>query len=55
MQAPAALAPLILTGGLSVLAVILTARWLEAPSWARSLVAYRLRLPAGLEAGQVAA
>jgi Helicase HerA, central domain len=55
MQAPAALAPLILTGGLAVLAVILFARWLEARSWARSLVAYRLRLPAGLEAGQVAA
>jgi Helicase HerA, central domain len=55
MQAPAALAPLLLAGALSVLAVILTARWLEARSWARSLVAYRLRLPTGLDPGQVAA
>lgn len=42
-------------GGLTVLFLILGARFLESRSWRRRLVAYQLRLPAGLSADQVAA
>lgn len=45
----------ILAGGLSCLAVVLVGRWLDARAWARSLIAYRLRLPANLSAEQVTA
>jgi hypothetical protein len=53
--------PLLLTLGLSLLAtvaclaIVLVGRWLDARTWAASLVAYRLRLPAGLDVAQVAA
>lgn len=42
-------------GGLSIPALILGARWLDARSWRRRLVAYQLRLPSGLIAEQVSA
>lgn len=42
-------------GGLSLFAFILGARWLEARAWRGSLVAYRLSLPLGLSADDVAA
>jgi hypothetical protein len=42
-------------GGLSLLVVVVTARWLEARSWRASLVAYRLGLPIGLSADDVTA
>lgn len=41
------------SGGLTILSLILGARWLDALTWRRRLVAYRLRLPAGLTAEQV--
>lgn len=47
------LALLIAIAGLSVLGLIVAARWLDARSWRRRLVAYQLRLPAGLSADQV--
>lgn len=49
------LALLILVAGAVLLGVIIAARWLEALNWRRSLRAYRVRLPAGLEADAVAA
>jgi hypothetical protein len=49
------LALLIASGGLSVLGLILTARWLEARTWRSRLTAYQLRLPAGLSPEQVSA
>ena len=39
---------LLAAGGLVILGVILAARWLDGRSWQRSLLAFRLRLPAGL-------
>jgi hypothetical protein len=41
--------------GMAVFGVVLVARAMEARSWARSLVAYRLRPPAGLKPEAVAA
>lgn len=46
---------LTVVGGLSMLGLIIGARWLELQFWRRRLVAYRLRLPAGLKVDQVAA
>jgi Type IV secretory system Conjugative DNA transfer/Type IV secretion-system coupling protein DNA-binding domain len=46
-------AALLAGGGLVVLGVILTARFLEADTWRRSLQAMRLQLPAGLEVDDV--
>jgi type IV secretion system coupling TraD/TrwB family protein/type IV secretory system conjugative DNA transfer VirD4/TraG family protein len=48
------LASLVLASGLVVVGVVLAARWLEARAWARSLVAFRLRLPQTLTADTVA-
>lgn len=48
------LALAVAVGGLIVLAAILGIRWLDARTWRRSLVAYRLRLPANLDTGAVA-
>lgn len=45
----------VLLGGLVILGMILLARWSQACDWQRSLVAYRLRLPADLTADSVAA
>jgi hypothetical protein len=45
----------ILAGGLTLFAVVLAARWLDALSWRDSLTAYRLRLPVGLKVDDVAA
>ena len=39
---------LLLGGGLAVLGVVVAARWLDGRSWQQSLLAFRLRLPAGL-------
>ena len=47
------LAVLFAAGGLTILGLILGARWLDATTWRRRLVAYQLRLPAGLAAEQV--
>lgn len=44
---------ILMVGGLAVIGVIVGARWLEADAWRRSLVAYRLRLPSGLDAEAV--
>jgi Type IV secretion-system coupling protein DNA-binding domain len=49
------LALLIASGGLGVLGLIIGARWLEARSWRRRLVAYQVRFPAGLSPDQVGA
>lgn len=49
------LAFLVAAGGLTILGLILGARWLDAASWRRRLVAYQLRLPAGLSTDQVSA
>lgn len=46
---------LVLLGGIAVFGVVLAARFGEACSWRRSLVAYRLMLPANLTADDVAA
>lgn len=48
------LAVLLASGGLTILGLILGARWLDARSWRRRLVAYQLCFPAGLSADQVA-
>ena len=45
---------LLASGGFAMLGLILTARWLESRWWRGRLVAYQLRLPAGLTADQVA-
>lgn len=45
---------LLLACGLVPVGVILLARWLEAQSWRRSLMAFRLRLPADLSVDAVA-
>jgi len=50
-----ALLVVMLLGGLGVMALVLLARWLEAQAWRASLVAYRLGLPLGLAADDVAA
>ena len=42
------LALLVLIAGLIIFGVIMLARYLDALAWRRSLVAYTLRLPAGL-------
>lgn len=42
-------------GGLTVIALVLVARYLEVLSWQRSLVAYRLRLPTELNIDAVTA
>jgi hypothetical protein len=47
------LAVLLASGGLTILGLILGARWLDALTWRRRLVAYQLRLPSGLTADQV--
>ncbi|WP_131770598.1 type IV secretory system conjugative DNA transfer family protein [Candidatus Protofrankia californiensis] len=47
------LALLFAAGGFTILGLIIGARWLDALSWRRRLVAYQLRLPAGLTADQV--
>jgi hypothetical protein len=47
------LALLFAAGGLTILGLIIGARWLDALTWRRRLVAYELRLPSGLTAGQV--
>lgn len=47
------LAILLASGGLLILGLILGARWLDALTWRRRLVAYQLRLPFGLSAEQV--
>jgi hypothetical protein len=39
---------------IAIAVVVLTARWLDARAWRRSLVPYRLRLPADLTTEQVA-
>lgn len=44
----------VLLGGLTLLAVVLMARWLDALAWRGSLTAYRLRLPVGLAVDDVA-
>lgn len=49
------LAASVLIVGLTIFAVILLARYLDALAWRRSLVAYALRLPAGLSPDAVAA
>lgn len=49
------LALLLLVGGLTVLGSVVWARWLDGQKWSRSLVAYRLGLPVGLTADEVAA
>lgn len=49
------LALLTAAGGLLILSLILTARWLESRYWRGRLVAYRLQLPSGLTANQIAA
>ncbi|BBJ39992.1 hypothetical protein SSPO_027100 [Streptomyces antimycoticus] len=49
------LALLTAAGGLFILSLILTARWLESRYWRARLVAYRLQLPSGLTAEQIAA
>lgn len=43
----------LLAGGVAVMGVILTARWIEALLWRRQLVAYRLELPGKLTHDQV--
>jgi hypothetical protein len=48
------LALAILATGLSVLGIILTARWWDMQAWRRSLVAFRLHPPASLAPGDVA-
>ena len=48
------LAAFVASGGLAVLSVVLGARLLEARTWARSLQALRLTLPAGLKVEDVA-
>lgn len=45
---------LLLTAGLVVLGIVLLARWLEAQSWRRSLLAFRLRPPADISVDAVA-
>ncbi|MEV7321224.1 type IV secretory system conjugative DNA transfer family protein [Streptomyces sp. NPDC093970] len=47
------LALLFAAGGLTILGLIIGARWLDALAWRRRLVAYELRLPSGLTAEQV--
>lgn len=42
-------------GGLSLLALVVTARWLEAQLWRASLSAYQLGLPIGLSVNDVTA
>ena len=49
------LAVLMFTGGLSILGLIIGARWLAADAWRRRLVAYQVWLPAGLSPDQVGA
>lgn len=49
------LAVLLFVGGLAAYSVVLATRAAEASAWRRSLVAYRLRLPAGLTLAQVTA
>jgi hypothetical protein len=44
---------LMFAGGLAILGLIVGARWLAADAWRRRLVAYQVRLPAGLSADQV--
>ncbi len=44
----------ILAAGLLVFGLLLLARWLEARSWRRSLLAFRLRLPADISVDAVA-
>jgi hypothetical protein len=51
----AALVALTVMAGLGVLGLIIGTRWLESHSWRGRLVAYHLRLPAGLRTDQVAA
>jgi hypothetical protein len=45
---------ILLLGGLTLFAVVLAARWLDALSWRDSLTAYSLRLPVGLAVDDVA-
>lgn len=45
---------LLLIAGLSVLGVVLLARWFEGRSWYRSITSFRLRLPADVSADAVA-
>jgi hypothetical protein len=49
------IALLLFAGGLSILGLIVGARWLAADAWRRRLVAHRVRLPAGLSPDQVSA
>jgi hypothetical protein len=50
-----ALLCIVTLGALSLLVVVVGARWLEAQSWRASLEAYQLGLPIGLSADDVAA
>jgi hypothetical protein len=45
----------VLLGGLTLFAIVLAARWLDALAWRDSLTACRLRLPVGLRVDDVAA
>jgi len=54
MTAAVVLVLLVVVGGGALFGVVLGGRWLEAVSWRRSLVAFRLRLPAGLSVDRVA-
>ncbi len=40
-------------GGLAILGVVVTARWIEAVRWRRQLMAFRVELPRGLTQEQV--
>jgi hypothetical protein len=48
------LALLLFGGGVGIIALVLGARWFDALSWRRSLLAFRLSLPHGLTIEQVA-
>src|SRR5262245_58125690 len=45
---------LVLIPGLVILGVVLTARYLDALAWRRSLVAFTMRLPFGLSIDDIA-